>query len=223
MPHRRVVVFSSAATRMAPSPLDPEIVNLLKKSGLGIPGSDLQLEQEYRVALSPYIKRTRDLFRGSFQHMSSAIQDANGACLEIDHYVISPRYGIIDLDERIIPYRFSLAHSSRAEVQQASARLGIGERLRKILSKGYDLCFVVANKNDLMLLHDPSSGKDLASMCPSLTVISAGSASFLFDEKVRFFGISNIGKRSRKFLHLLNELTTMPLSNYNGNQNPDGR
>jgi len=218
MSHKRVVVFSSATTRMVPSPLDPEIVNLLKKSGLGTPGSDLNLEQEYRAALSPYIKRAKDLFRGSFQHMSSAIQAANGACLEIDHYVISPRYGIIDMDERIIPYRFSLARSSRADVQQVSTRLGIGERLRKIMSKGYDLCFVVANKNDLMLIHDPSSGKDLSSMCPSLTVISARSASFLFDEKVRFFGISNIGRRSRKFLHLLNELTTKPLSNYDGEQ-----
>ncbi len=200
---------------MVPSPLDPDIVSLLKKSGLGIPGSDLENEQEYRAILAPHIKKAKDLFRGSFQHMSSAIQAAKGACLQIDHYVISPRYGIISSDERIIPYRYSLARSSRADVLQVSAKLVISQKLKAIMSKGYDLCFVVANKNDLLLIHDPAAGKDLASLCPSITVLSAGSTSCLFDEKVRFFGISNIRKRSEKFLRLLDELTTKPLSNYN--------
>lgn len=215
---RRVVVFSSAATRMASSPMDPKIVNMLKKAGLGVPASDLEREQEYRLALAPYVKRARDLFKGSFQLMSGAIQAAKGACLDIDHYVISPRYGIISSEERIIPYRFSLAHSSLTTVRQASLRLGVNERLKSIMSKGYDICFLVANKNDLLLVHDPDSGRDLSSMCPSLTVLSAGSTFGLFNEGVRFFGITNIGRRSKKFVSLLEELTTMPLLHYNAKE-----
>jgi hypothetical protein len=212
---RKVVVFSSATSYMAPSPLDPNIIALLKKSGLGIPGSDLERETQYRTALAPYVKKAKDLFKGSFQHMVNAVQDINGKNLQIDLFVISPRYGIISLDEKVVPYRHSFARYSRADINQASARLGTTEKIRLILAGGYDICFIVANKNDLLLIHNPSEGKDISSMCPSLVVLTAASNSNLFSEKAKFYGISNIGKRSQKFFRLLDELVTKPLSHFN--------
>lgn len=207
--------MSSAATYMIPSPLDHNVIALLKKSGLGIPGSDLDKESQYKAALAPYVKRAKDLFKGSFQHVVNAVQAAKGTNLQIDLFIISPRYGIIGLDEKVIPYRYSFARCSHADILAASAKLGVNERMREIMSEGYDLCFVVANKNDLLLIHDAPAGKDLASMCPSLVVLTANSNSRLFDDTVKFYGISNIGKRSTKFLRLLDELTTKPLSHFN--------
>lgn len=212
---RKVVVFSSAATYMVPSPLDPNIIALLKKSGLGIPGSDLEKEAQYSAALAPYVKKAKDLFKGSFQHMVNAVQDINGKSLQIDLFVISPRYGIIGLDEKVVPYRYSFARCNRADINQASARLGTKEKINAIMAGGYDICFIVANKNDLLLVHNPSEGNDISSMCPSLVVLTATSNSHLFGEKAKFYGISNIGKRSAKFLRLLDELITKPLSHFN--------
>ena len=100
-------------------------------------------------------------------------------------------------------------------VENAFQSEKIKEKINAIMAGGYDICFIVANKNDLLLVHNPSEGNDISSMCPSLVVLTATSNSQLFGEKAKFYGISNIGKRSAKFLRLLDELITKPLSHFN--------
>jgi len=210
----RMLVISSVNAYMHPSPLSPEYAKALRNAGLPMPSSDIDDEFKYLKAVKLFSKRAKDLFKGSFRNVLKGVRAARGLGICVDLFLISPRYGVISEDEYILPYSFSLTRKPRSHIRKASGTLKTKEKINSIFKTPYDLCVVIANKNDLLLIHDPPNGSDLASLCKRIVVFSAPSAATYFKGNAQFFGVRQVGGRTDSFLKFLDELTSKPLSDY---------
>ena len=186
----------------------------LHKANLSVPSYDLDNEFKYLSVVKLFSKRARDLFKGSFKNVLKSVRAARSMGINVDLFLISPRYGVISEDEYIIPYSFSLSGKPRSFLLKTSETLKSKEKICAILGTAYDLCIIVANKNDLLLIHNPRNGFDLASLCKRIVVFSAPSASTLFKGNSQFIGVRQVGKRTDQFYRFIDEMTSKPLNDY---------
>ena len=209
-----MLVVASAPPYMSPSPRSGDFVRTLQNAGLGVPSSDLENEQKYLDAAKPFSRRAKDLFKGAFRNVLKSVQAARSLGIQVDLYIISPRYGLVSEEDRLLPYAFSLTSKPITYLRSASEKLKINEKLGSILSTQYDVCAIVANRNDVVMMQAPQSGFDLANLCKELVVFSAPSTSAFFRTGVKVIGALAIGKRTSKFAKYIDEITSKPLSDY---------
>jgi hypothetical protein len=95
-----------------------------------------------------------------------------------------------------------------------SERLRTKELVSDLLMVRYDLCIIIANRNDLLLLHDPRKGFDLSKKCKKLVVLSAPSMAKDFSDRVEFFGITRVRERADYFAKFIDKMTTRTLKDY---------
>jgi len=209
----RILVIASTPVYMYPSPKTPGYVKALNKLGLHAPSSDIEDEALYLDAAGGFTKRAKDLFQGSFRKIVKGVEDARSQGIKVDFFLITPRYGIVAENELLLPYAFRLTGKSKGFLRAMSDKLRTKEIISDLLKVPYDLVVLIANKSDLLLVHDPKKGFDISKMCKKLMVLSAPSASKDFD-KVGFIGIRQVGGRADRFAKFIDSMTGRTLKDY---------
>ncbi len=122
------------------------VLAVLKERGLSVPSHDLEKEQLYREALRDFVKPAGEMYGGSFTVVKKLAETLRRVGKEVEVYIISARYGLVREDEPIVPYEATLRGKSKEWIRQWSTRLGVENKLWKVLSKRYDLIIVVLPK-----------------------------------------------------------------------------
>jgi len=210
----RILVIASTPVFMYPSPKTPDYVKALKKAGLQAPSSDMENETLYLNAAGGFAKRAKDLFQGSFRKIVKGVEDARSQGIKVDFFLLTPRYGIVAESDLLLPYAIRLTGKPKSFLRAMSEKLRTKEIVTDLLKVPYDLVILIANKSDLLLVHDPKKGFDISKMCKRLMVLSAPSASKDFGDKVEFIGISRVRRRAEHFAKFIDKMTSRALKDY---------
>ena len=134
---RRVLVVTNCTSSKA---VDVnEVQRVLARHSLRMPSFDLELEDRYRQVLSAFIKPAGEMYGGSFRAIKNLVDELRRVGKSVDLYIISARYGLIREDQPIIPYEASLKGKDRDWVRDWSRKLGVEERLMRVINEGnYD-------------------------------------------------------------------------------------
>jgi len=89
----------------------PNFLNKLERENLKIPSTDLNNEEKYKKVLSDFVRPAEFMFSGLFTEVRNFYNELD-EIKNTDLYVISGRYGLINGDEEIIPYK---AHMKNQE------------------------------------------------------------------------------------------------------------
>jgi len=84
-----------------------QIINLLKKENLTIPGNDLENEPTYKKILYEYIRPAKDMFGGRYSEVRY-FEDQLKNLIFTDIFIISRRYGLLNGNTEIVPYEFTI-------------------------------------------------------------------------------------------------------------------
>ncbi len=87
------------------------LVAILKKNNLQIPGNDIQFEDLYRDVLQDYIRPAKNMYAGMFFEVRDLVDSLNKIS-KVSLYIISGRYGLLEENDLIIPYSFSIKSES---------------------------------------------------------------------------------------------------------------
>ncbi|MBM5804892.1 MAG: hypothetical protein FJZ49_02335 [Candidatus Verstraetearchaeota archaeon] len=210
----RILVIASTPVFMYPSPKTPDYVKALKRAGLQVPSSDMENETLYLDAAGGFAKRAKDLFHGSFHKIVKGVEDARSQGIKMDLFLITPRYGIVAERDLLLPYALRLTGKSKGFLRAMSDKLRTKEIITDLLKVPYDIVILIANKSDLLLVHDPKKGFDISKMCKKLMVLSAPSTSKDFGDKVEFVGISRVRRRAEHFTKFIDKMTSRTLKDY---------
>jgi hypothetical protein len=210
----RILIIASTPVYMSPSPKNSEYTKALKKADLKIPSFDIENESLYLKAAGGYAKRAKDLFQGSFQKIVKSIEDARSQGIKVDFMLMTARYGIVPEGELLLPYNVKLTGKPKKFIRSLSEKLKTKELVTEFLKVPPDICILVANKSDLLLVHDPRKGFDLTEMSSKLVVITAPSMIKQFKGKSEVIGIKQVGKRAGKLASYLDGITAKTLKDY---------
>lgn len=210
----RIVVFASAPAYMRPSVKDKDYAAALKKAGLKRPSEDLEREPLYLQAVPGFARRAREAFGGNFQLVMKSVEDARSQGLKVDLFIISPRYGLITERDLVLPYAASLTGKPKKYLRDFSARHRVKEVANELLKDPCDLLAVVANRNELILLHDPEQGFDIRGLGARVAVFSAPSAKKQFGSKVEYHQARQVRTRSASFSKYMDDLTKRTLKEF---------
>jgi hypothetical protein len=210
----RIVVFASAPAYMRPSVKDRGYSEALKKAGLPRPSNDLEREPLYLQAVPGFARRAREAFGGNFQLVMKSVEDARSQGLMVDLFIISPRYGLITEKDQVLPYAASLTGKPKKYLRDFSAKHRVKELLNDLLKDPSDILAVVANRSELILLHDPEQGFDIGGLGAKVAVFSAPSSKKKFGGKVDYHPARQVRMRSRLFSKYLDDLTKRTLKEF---------
>jgi hypothetical protein len=210
----RIVVFTSAPAYMRPSVKDRDYLSALKKAGLPNPSDDLEREPLYMQAVIGFAKRAREAFGGNFQLVMKSVEDARSQGLDVDLFIISPRYGILTEKDLVLPYAASLTGKTKKFMRDFSAKHRVKELANDLLKEPCDLIAVVANRNELLLLHDPEQGFDISGLGAKVAIFSAPSARTQFGGKVEYHAARQVRTRSSLFSKYMDDLTKRTLKEF---------
>lgn len=122
------------------------IAKIASEVGVRVPSFDLEYEELYRRVFSRYVRPAVEMYRGTFLHIKNVIETLN-KCRDVDLYIISARYGVLESRDRIVPYDATLKGMKQAELDRWSKERGVNEKLFRVYSSGgYDLVIAVLPK-----------------------------------------------------------------------------
>jgi hypothetical protein len=199
---------------MNPSAKDRDYVGALKNAHLSIPFADLEREPLYLQAAPGFARRAREAFGGYFRHIMKSVEDARSQGIIVDLFIISPRYGLITEKDQVLPYSASLTGKPKKVLRDFSARHRIRQILSDLLKDPCDLLAIVANRSELILVHDPEMGFDIDSLNTRAVVFSAPSARKRFSDKVEYHPVRQVGLRSLLFAKYVDDLTKRTLKDF---------
>ena len=120
-----------------------EVLNVLRKSNLKVPSFDIELEDKYRNVLSKFIKPAREMYGGTFRAIRNLANKLRALGKQVDVYIISARYGLINENDLVIPYEATLKGLRKEDIERWSRKLKIEPRLNELLGTGnYDVIIV---------------------------------------------------------------------------------
>jgi len=123
------------------------VVSVLRERGLTVPSHDIEKEALYREVLQNYMRPAEEMYGGSFAVVRSLADVLRRVGKEVDLYIISARYGLIGENELVVPYEATLKGKPKEWIRHWSVRLGVENKLLKVLSsKKYDLVIVALPK-----------------------------------------------------------------------------
>jgi hypothetical protein len=210
----RIIVLASAPAYMNPSVKDRNYAGALKKAGLPRPSDDLEREQLYLQAAPGFARRAREAFGGNFRHIMKSVEDARSQGMAVDLFIISPRYGLITEKDLVLHYCASLTGKPKKYLREYSARHRVRELIADLLKSPSDILTVVANRSELILLHDPQKGFDVGALKTKVVIFSAPSARRDFSAKVEYHPARQVLTRSMLFAQYMDNLTKRTLKEF---------
>lgn len=82
---------------------NPDVLEVLKKANLNIPGDNTNIEDSYKRALNEYVRPALLMYSGMFGEIRKFYEKL-GEILPTELYIVSGRYGLVNKNDEIIPY-----------------------------------------------------------------------------------------------------------------------
>jgi hypothetical protein len=169
----------------------------LYKNGLGIPGQDLDREEEYKISLKEYLRPARLMFSGSFTEVR-IFSDILKKIIPTEIFILSGRYGLLHEDTEILPYTTELR--STKELEELDKRTSFS---KSMLSSAKDKRFVIITLPTQILQYLKQIGwfKKLDDE-QNVIIVAASSikSTILEDVNAKFLlkrGVARIGKENQ--------------------------
>jgi hypothetical protein len=120
----------------------------LAKLNLPVPSFDLSRETIYRELLREFVKPAGEMYTGpTFRAVLKLVKTLRSCGKDVDIYIISARYGIINEKDPIIPYEATLKGMNARELKKWSEERGLTIKLQEIATReNYDLALIILPK-----------------------------------------------------------------------------
>lgn len=109
--------------------LKDEMNTTLLEFNLSFPTADLELEPKYREVLYKYIRPAKFMFTGPFSEVRSFSEEIKKYG-DVNLYLLSGRYGIIDQEAEIIPYDSTL--NDKFSIRNLDLNTNLSEKIKSI-------------------------------------------------------------------------------------------
>jgi len=184
-----------------------QVLTILRRHNMKIPTFDIELENQYRKILAPFIKPSKDMYSGSFNSIKKLYEQLRKQGKEVDLYIISARYGLISGEAPIIPYEATLKGKDRKTIRKWSEQLKIEETLQKILVN-YDLIIVALPYEYAITIQETI--KKLLTNSNAILILPRRIYQELnsYDIKAKIFIASSLRERIKLIAQLTKALTT---------------
>jgi len=192
------------------SEIKDEIEEILSNKGLSFPTNDLDLECEYKKVLKDYIRPARLMFSGSFSEVRSFCEGLEEYG-NVNLYILSERYGLINEKDNIIPYDYNLKNS--VLIKNLDKKTAFSEKIKDISSKS-DVLIVLLPKQILSYLIENEIFETNRNL--KITVCSKSLGLSMADLRFKVFcrpGVARIGIKNK-------EETIKLIKNYIFNRQP---
>ena len=180
-----------------------EIKPLLDKHNLPIPTDDLENERKYKEILKEFVLPASQMYEGSFKFVKELVNTLRKRGDEVDFFIISARYGLIDENTPIIPYECTFKGLSKEEIRKKADKLEIYKKLIDLLrKKEYDEAIIILGGDYLLTIFDKKRGKNFLQALKAGKIIIFGSKQLEKlirpDANIRLIPVSGLGDRNKK-------------------------
>ena len=104
----------------------------LLENNLDFPTNDLEIESIYKETLKKYVRPAKLMFTGSFSEVRS-FHEMIKKLRDVNLYIVSGRYGIVNHDTNIVPYDSVL--KDNLSIKLMDAKTNFSEKVRTISSQ----------------------------------------------------------------------------------------
>lgn len=180
-----------------------EIKPLLDIHNLPIPTDNLENEERYKEILKEFVLPASQMYEGSFKFVKELVDTLRKRGDEVDFYIISARYGLIDENTPIIPYEYTFKGLSKEEIRKKADKLEIYNKLKdSIGKKNYDRAIIILGGNYLLTIFDRERRKNFFQVIKAEKMIIFGGKqleNYIKDyANVKLVPVNGIGDRNKK-------------------------
>jgi len=142
-----ISTWNNKIGRGVPITSNQEIINLLKKFNLDLPTDDLEKESRYKDVLKDYLREAALMFSGLFTEVRLFYGEIKKFG-NVDLYIISGRYGLINDKDIILPYYKPIINKknnsiiNRNNIVELDLKTSFVNEIMKI-SKNYDIAILI--------------------------------------------------------------------------------
>jgi len=167
---RILVVLSAPSTKI--SPLTPAVRELLMASDLPIPTDNFEYEAKFREVLSSFVKPAHEMYEHLYPQLERRLKEFSERGHEVHLYYISPRYGLVEASQPIVPHAPPQGWGRKRTSRQLANKLLVFEELSALIRRlAPSLVILVLMPSDLPLIHDPPRGRDLRRLAPLTRIV----------------------------------------------------
>lgn len=205
-------MLSSCVATKKYNPEKEPLKSILDKNSLLVPKCDLENEEKYRKALSQFILPASIMYQGSFNFVRELVTSLHKEGHKVQFLIISARYGIIDENTLIIPYKCTFKRLGKKQIAERARKLRIYERLvQRIDNQYYDVSIIILGKAYLRTILDDCEGKDFFEKLRTRELIVFGSKKLEYEisskpPTFKVIPIIGIGDRNSKIKDLAKSL-----------------
>ncbi|EMR73853.1 hypothetical protein MBGDN05_00446 [Thermoplasmatales archaeon SCGC AB-539-N05] len=174
-----------------------ELNNILKKNKISIPSDDIEKEEFYKKKLDDFVRPAKLMFAGMFSEVRVFYEDLKKN-YDIDLFITSGRYGLINCELKIVPYDFHLKdHELIVELDKKTCFFN------KIIevTKSSDFVIILLNSNISSYLFDKHILEKLNNDAKSIFVCSSEFKDKIIESGNIFLqktGVARIAEINRK-------------------------
>jgi hypothetical protein len=200
----KIFILSECAATKKYDPSKELLKSILEKHNLQIPSCDLENEEKYREALKRYILPAWQMYQGSFNFTKELVTELRRKGDNVQLFVISARYGLINEHTPIIPYQCTFKGLKKNDIREKAKKLKIYEKLIQIISnEEFDLSIIILGKDYFITIFDKLEAKDFFKELKTKELVVLGSKKLEHEirckgVKLEFIPVVGIGDRNKK-------------------------
>lgn len=207
----KVLVLSECVATKKYDPSKEPLKSILEKQGLQIPTCDLENEERYKEALKQYVLPAWQMYEGSFNFIKELVTQLRKKGDEVQLFIISARYGLINESTLIIPYQCTFKCLKKDDIRERARKLKIYENLMSIIkNKCFDLSIVVLGESYLITIFDKPEKNFFKELKTRKLIVFGGKKIEREIEcenaAIRYILVKGIGDRNKKIIELTKQL-----------------
>jgi len=189
-----------------------DIKSVLDEHHLPLPMCDVENEEKYREVLKNFILPANKMYQGSFNFVKELANQLRRRGDDVDFFIISARYGLINESTSIIPYECTFRRLKKGEIRKQAEKLKIYENLIRVLKgQNYDQTIIVLGEDYLLTVFDKAEGKNFFQKLKSRELIVFGSSESKDQiggpqENLRFVQVRGLGDRNKRLKEFTRKL-----------------
>jgi len=205
-----ISTWNNKMGRGVPINSNQEIITLLKKCNLNLPTDDLEKEVQYKDVLKDYLREARLMFSGLYTEVRLFCDEIKEFG-DVDLYIISGRYGLINEKDIILPYyspiinKKNISKINKNNIVELDLKTSFVKEIIKISPKYDIIIFVLPSPIFEFLIEKDSfchNAKKITLCSKNLNEYAEKNNFVVFNRP----GVARIGKDNReKIIGLLEE------------------
>lgn len=200
----RVLVLSSCVATKKYDPEKEPLKSILEERSLPIPECDLENEERYRKALNQFVLPASIMYQGSFSFVRELVNTIRKKGDEVQFLIISARYGVMDENTLIIPYKCTFKGLGKKQIRERAKKLKIYEELiQRVNNQFYDTSIIILGQDYLMTIFDDLEGTNFFEKLRTRELVMFGSQKLEYEisskkARLRVISVVGIGDRNKK-------------------------